>query len=511
MQPHLVVGHFHLRPGGVRRVIETALPQVVERGGFSAVTLASGEEVDAAWLGRVAASLGGVPLHVHVHGGMSYWRPDCGADDLAAACTGLLARCGGERAVLWTHNLALGRNAPLAHAWARAASATGAVFLSHHHDFFFDNRWARWPDIVRSGFADLRAAAEALLPAGPRTVHLAINRADHRLLSEGFGGRAAWLPNPVRLSGNAGDGRSARSWLAGRTGHEGPFWLMPCRLLRRKNIAEAVLLARWLRPEVRVVTTGRASSADEEPYRQLLVREAARSGWPLDLSVLEGAADGPEVADLIAGAEAVLFTSMQEGFGLALIEAAVARRPLVARALPNVMPDLLAMGLRGAVTYDDVLIPWELLDAKAEKVRQMKAWVFWIEGLPPEARSLACEPKPLDTGPERAVGFSRLTVAGQMEVLSRPPDDLRAALASANPLMAGWRGLDSCLPPAELEPAAAAMLSPARFAEDFLGAIDRAREAPPPPRGASWRTMAAFLAGRLQGEGLYPALFSTAV
>ncbi|OYV85625.1 MAG: hypothetical protein B7Z73_13210, partial [Planctomycetia bacterium 21-64-5] len=38
-------------------------------------------------------------------------------------------------------------------------------------------------------------------------------------------------------------------WLSEQLGDDAPVWLMPCRLLRRKNLAEALLLARWLRPE----------------------------------------------------------------------------------------------------------------------------------------------------------------------------------------------------------------------------------------------------------------------
>jgi glycosyltransferase involved in cell wall biosynthesis len=42
--------------------------------------------------------------------------------------------------------------------------------------------------------------------------------------------------------------------------------------------------------------------------------------------------------------EAVLLTSIQEGFGLPYLEAAAARRPLVARALPNIAPDCASSG-----------------------------------------------------------------------------------------------------------------------------------------------------------------------
>src|SRR5437773_5648698 len=47
----LVIAHYHLRPGGVRRVIELATPHIVRAFGdaITAVTLASGEAPDPKW------------------------------------------------------------------------------------------------------------------------------------------------------------------------------------------------------------------------------------------------------------------------------------------------------------------------------------------------------------------------------------------------------------------------------------------------------------------------------
>ena len=508
----LFVAHYHLRPGGVRRVIETALPAVVARGEVESVTLVTGEPPAPEWLQRVRQSVGRVPLAVEVHREFLYFSELSPApDDLAARlgklCTGLLARAG-EHAVLWVHNLALGRSVPVASGWARAAASTGAVFLSHHHDFFFDNRWLRWPEMRGSGLADLAEAAAAVFPAGGRTAHLAINRADHALLAGGFADRAIWMPNPViPPQHHRGAEQEARRWLQARTGEEAPYWLLPCRLLRRKNIAEAVLLARWLRPGARVVTTGAPTSIDEEPYDRWLRGASLRHSWPLDLSVMAGRSDAPAVSALMAGAEAVLLTSLQEGFGLPYLEAAVARRPLMARALPNVLPDLLLLGLQTPSTYADVMVPAGLFDHAAERVRQRMLWENWRAALPPEVQDLAGEPWQPD-GADGLVGFNRLTSTAQEEVLARPAGDTVAVLSEANPSLARWRGAGPDLPTALLTDEAAAALSPERFAEGFWSAVERAASASPPASGASQRVMRAFLAERLRGDNLYPLVFS---
>jgi len=509
---HLVVSHYHLRPGGVRRVIETALPPVIARGGFSSVVLAAGEAPDPVWLQRLRAALGGVPLTVEVRPEFLYWSElatNSGgpAGRWDTECTALLGRADG-RTVLWVHNLALGRNAPLAAAWARAAERTGAVMLSHHHDFFFDNRWIRWPEMVASGAGDLATAAQAVFPGGARTVHLAINRADHALLAAGFGRRAMWLPNPVTPPRHrAGEEVAARAWLAARTGFHGPCWLLPCRLLRRKNIAEAVLLARWLQPGARVVTTGGPTSVDEDACAARLHAAARAGGWPLDLAVLAGVADAPPVSALIAAAEAVVLTSLQEGFGLPYLEAAAAGRPLVARSLPNVLPDLLSLGLRAPLVYNDVMVPHGLFDVHRERDHQRRLHRRWRAVLPATVRDLAGEPMLLG-GSGDTVPFSRLTMTGQEEVMCRATADLRTALGAANPEVDAWRGAGPPWPDAGFAAGAAGALSPAQFAEAFEAAVAAADRDTPPPAGAPEKVMRAFVADRLRGENLYPMLFA---
>jgi glycosyltransferase involved in cell wall biosynthesis len=508
----LVVSHYHLRPGGVRRVIETALPALAATGEFTGITLATGEAPEEAWSRRLGEALGGLPLRVEVRREFLYWSEiaPVGTDfpaQLDNAATDLLARAGGEHAILWVHNLALGRNAPLAVAWSRAVAATGATFLLHHHDFFFDNRWIRWPEMQAAGLPSLEEAARAVFPDGPRTAHLAINRADHRLLASGFGSRARWLPNPVTTPRHAAAGeREARAWLAGRTGSDTPYWLLPCRLLRRKNMAEALLLLRWLRPGARLVTTGGPTSADEQPYAARL-REAVRQHhWPLQLAVLAGRDDAPPVSALIAGAEAVVLSSLQEGFGLPYLEAASAGRPLVARALPNVLPDLVGMGLRAPTVYREIMVPRDLFDGEGERTRQRALWSRWRDALPAEVQSLAGEPAVLASD-EVLVPFSRLTLTAQEEVLGHPDARLQTVLDEANPDLRSWPRGGEGWPASGFGEEAAAALSPSRFAENFLAAMEAADRAVPTPGDAPQKVLASFLQDRLRGDNLYPLVF----
>ena len=512
----LIVAHYHLRPGGVRRVIETALPPIAGAGRIDRVVLAVGEPPDEAWLQRLRATLLGTPLEVRIHPEFVYWSEQhVSVAELSRSldeiCERLLMECGGAEAIVWAHNLGLGRNIPLSRAWADAARRSGSILVSHHHDFFFDNRWNRWHEMRDSGTASLAEAAEAVFPTGGRCVHVVINRADYRCLKTGFGGHAVWMPNAVTPARHtAAEEESATSWMAARIGTRASYWLLPCRLLRRKNIAESVLLARWLRPEARVVTTGAPTSHEELGYAEGLREAAASHRWNLDLSILAGVSSHPPISALIAKAEAVLLTSLQEGFGLPYLEAASGARPLLARSLPNVLPDLISMGLQAPLAYGEVLVPPDVFDSKRETHHQRALWNNWRSVLPDDAQEF-CELPTFLRHPEDPVPFSRLSFKAQEEILSRSAADLDSILSSLNPSLARLRADAGKFTPATLDASGSETLSPARFGENFHAAVKVAASATPIPTEASGRALRAFLRDRLTSSNLYPLLFSTAL
>ena len=498
----LVVVHYHWRPGGVRRVIETALPALARRGFFSRVTLAGGEAPDETWLASLRAAMGEVALEAKVFPSFGYRTAPPASPPVGEVhedCARLLAGERGDTTV-WAHNLALGRNAPLASALAGVAERGDAVLLSHHHDVLFDNRWGHWESVQADGFGDLRSLAEAFFPAGPRIAHLCVNRSDHALIEQELGARAVYLPNPVVLA-ETRDGVEA---VAGRSSGQGQgvmtsgrFWLMPCRLMRRKNIAEAVLLARWFAPGTQVVTTGGTASPEERDYASRLADAASLSGWPLRLSVLPAKAGASCVMAWMAQADAVVSTSLREGFGLTAYEACLAGRPLLARATA----DLSASALPGAVLYDDVMVPDELYDRAAEVKRQELLWERWRKSLPLPARDWAGRPALLD-GTSGPAAFSRLTLRAQTELLTHPDDVLCAELDRLNPVLA--KRSQSGLP--ATVPMDGESFTAEKFSERFIVGLERAEVEDCRDARASMRVLEAFLAARLAGDNFYPLL-----
>ena len=293
----LLILHHHLRPGGVRRVIELATPHLVahwpER--VRAVLLATGEAPDPAWLRAFRERLHGTRVKVIVEPAFGY------VSELALDARSirrrvvdgimeLLPQAMRDDCLVWAHNLGLGRNLYLARELTFTCRCVGLPLIAHHHDWWFENRWHHFAAMREPGFRTLRAVASAVLAASPRICHVAINHADAAVLEKHFPGLAGWLPNPVEPVPQMPAARleAARAWLRELLGEDAPVWLLPCRLLRRKNIAEALLLTRWLRPEAWLVTTGGVSSAEEQAYADALAAAAQMHGWRLRLGILNG-------------------------------------------------------------------------------------------------------------------------------------------------------------------------------------------------------------------------------
>jgi len=516
----LVIVHYHLRPGGIRRVIELATPCLIQhfKGRIQKVIIVTGEANDAGWNKHFKSVLNGVPLEIRCEAAFGYLSEQklpvaTVRHRLRAAFRRLLATDEKQNCVVWAHNLGIARNLFLARELIRACADRRAQLVAHHHDWWFDNRWIRWPELRRSGFRTLHGIARTLFPPVASLHHVAINQCDARILERHFPGHAGWLPNlteRVALPAKS-QLRAARKWLGRKLGDpDAPVWVLPCRLLRRKNVAEALLLARWLRPEAWLVTTGGVSSADEMAYADSLAVAARRHRWRLRLGILRDAGtSAPSVAELLSASEAVMLTSIQEGFGLPFLEAAAAGRPLIARKLPNVAPDLEQFGFRFPQYYDELLVSPALFDWSAERRRQTGAFREWKAGLPREGRLRAGKPHLLTASVDEAVPFSRLTLTAQLEVLAQPVEHSWGVCAPLNRFLDVWkkRASNGRLRTTVWPEKSSRWLSGPAYARRFAEIVQRPTSAALDP-AAGRAAQAQFIHERLDTQNLFPLLWS---
>lgn len=517
---HLVVVHYHYRPGGVRRVVELGLSALARHAParWQSVVLAGGEAPEAAWLEQLQRRWTPVPVQVCVERALGYVAETRASAAVLRArlrkfWTRLFDGLSDQPVVVWAHNLGLGRNVLLARELLQACRRRGIRLVSHHHDWWFEHRWDRWAELRRSGVGSFRKVAETVLAAHPEVRHVVINRRDARVLRSALNGQVGWLPNPMPPLApvSAPEVSAARRWLEEQQATRGrPVWLVPCRLLRRKNLAEAILVTRWLRPDACLLTTGGVSSKAENSYAHTLRTAVRRHRWPVWLGALEEAgARAPGVYALMRAAEVVVLTSVLEGFGLPYLEAAVVGRPLIARAVTHVVPDLRLLGFHFPQMYRDVWIPTASFDWTAEVRRQRRLFDHWYRQLPAGLRRALALRFPWDERPApRVVAFSSLTLTGQLEVLAQPPEESWARCAPWNPRLEAWqrriagKGLEVTAWPAEAD----RWLGPAGYARRWWRLVQGRGTAPGP--GASLRAQQALLEKTLASALRHPLLWA---
>ena len=421
----LVVFHYHDRPGGVRQVISRGLPLLVERlDRVSEVFLLMGEVTDPDWVKGLEVSLSGVPLRLVTHRDFGYLS---GRDQvLAGEAVEQVHEClSGPDVLVWAHNLSVGRNVPLLRYLPDWCAAAGASLWLHHHDWWWDGRWARWADWQASGLTDLEEALEYSVPVGSHIRHWCVNQADLAWLQIRAGATAQWVGNPLpELEGpDKSEVQAAHDWLQS-LGRGRRLWLAPVRALRRKNLAEALLLAQQQDEPTCLVTTGGPSSPAEVPAWESLCAAAARHHWPLVPAVLAqgaricnpprctGLSSIPSLTAILSASGVIAMPSLQEGFGLPYLEAAALEKPLLARALPDVSANLKALGCALPGTYNKLPVAPGSFDAAKESIRLAGRWALLRSSLPEILR--------MDLEPIQAVegtDFGCLSLEAQMEVL----------------------------------------------------------------------------------------------
>jgi glycosyltransferase involved in cell wall biosynthesis len=514
---NLVVVHYHLRPGGVRRIIELALPHIAQTtpNPLAAIVLATGEKPENDWCETVTRSLPRTPVRFFCEPAFRYLSeqrssPEVIRRRVRSALEKLAEAFSPVETLFWAQNLALGRNLILSDELAKLSARSGLALLSHHHDLWFENRWARWTEMRACGFRSLAAVARASFAAKARVCHVTINRLDYAVLSKHLGSQAKCLPNLSERGGRPSRARvrAARDWLKSHLGDDCPAWIFPTRFLRRKNLAEAVLLTRWLCPEGWFVTTAGVSSREERHYAQRLESTALRGKWKTRFRVLDSNNSAPPIGDIVMASEVMLLTSAQEGFGLPYLEAAVFGKPLIARHLPNVVPDLLELGFSFPHLYEEILIAPDLLNLKNERTRQQKLWREWKAAMPSLCRRLAKRPVLLTLSPSEPIPFSRLTLTAQLEVLAIAPEESWQTCLQTNPFLREWRALGQArrLEAVRWPKTADKEIGGRAYASRFWDAVANIPQRPVRARAVE-RAQRDSIAQRLKKSFLYPILF----
>ena len=320
--------HFHLRAGGVTRVVELACEALCREGWD--VLVVSGEEAPPGCrveAGRVAV----VPE-------LGYDRGAGETEALREGVEGAMRRrWGGAVAeVVHTHNHALGKNFALPGVvaeWARE----GRALVLQLHDFAENGRPGNYARLLGE-LGGREGVRRVLYPMGGRVGYAVLNRADlGRLERAGLTAGGYLLANPVSLP-EGGEAVRAEEFGAER------LVVYPTRGIRRKNVGEAVLWGMWAEGGERVVLTGAPEKGEDVRRYAEWKAFAETEGLPV---TFDGQGEsGRRLVDLLAGAEVCLTTSVAEGFGMAFLEPWLGGKAVTGRDLPGVTGDFREAGVR---------------------------------------------------------------------------------------------------------------------------------------------------------------------
>ena len=379
----LVIVHYHLLPGGVCSAVKNSLVALDQAGWLSkrSVKILTGRRAGIDEF-RMFLDQRGLEVQIEVDARLDYservW-PDRNAfwqeaSDLAH----WFLQHVDDASLFWAHNPTLGKNALVTAGLMTAAqkavsSGVQHRFLYHIHDFAECGRLWNLKNLRRC-WGD--GGLDDFYPVCRNVSYGVLNKADsQRLAQAGIPRENIFvLPNaiPFIRPERGKDKRSISKYLQGYAQVSGyqfeygrPWWTLPIRLIRRKNVVEALLLAAIAEDSPQLLITLDANSEPERPYAEAVKnlfrkgKHAAVVGFGHELVGSSFSFD-----DLLLASDVVVSTSLLEGFGFTFLEGANRGRPLIGRNLPDVTSDFTDAGFPVTALYDQLLVP---IDSQTRK------------------------------------------------------------------------------------------------------------------------------------------------
>ena len=403
---HIVIFHYHLQPGGVTEVVTSMRRALLTHApSVDRVTLVCGSEENVDAIRSAVESIEGSPPTIDVLTEIGYKTrqslarydpgdsaPETGTDggetggrdtairgpigqvDSESVARGaselsrriaatLLERYGGNDTIWWVHNHHLGKNPAFTRAlYDVAAAHQDQRIVLHIHDFPECGRYANLRFLRAAGLGEL-------YPNLPNLTWVVINSRDQRLLTNAGIPIVYHLPNPVETADSSTAVADDRAEIRRRLGYafgtefpmfdpEAPLLLYPIRTIRRKNVLEAGLITTLLPDPANLVVTLPGVSHQEKNY-SAMVEHAYRDGLIRGLWGIGRRLDEASVSfgELQGGADAIVSSSVQEGFGFQYIAPLLLGVPLIARRL-DILADVEPLHAdRPHVLYDEVRVP----------------------------------------------------------------------------------------------------------------------------------------------------------
>ncbi len=448
---NLAILHYHLQSGGVTQVIVNHLWSLNAVGGSSNLRIAvlHGGRADG-WPADLAEQLPGIEVSLHAIQGLGYDTGAPAAAQLAGAISRTLKGCGfaADETVIHVHNHALGKNVSLPGALHELAG-DGFAQLLQTHDFAEDFRPVNYQRLSSALAPDQPEALPAILYPQANAIHYAVlNGRDQSVLRRAgvVQDHLHLLPNPISAPGQLPARQQARDrlreMLSVPTGQR--YFLYPVRCIRRKNIGETLLWSLLSEGRATIGLTLAPTNPVELPSYERWKRLSAE--LQLDCRFEAGGPDGLGFLENLAAADAMLTTSVAEGFGMVFLETWLVGRPLVGRDLPEITSDFVTAGICLNQLAPRLWVPLQMVGEAAFRAQLMDAYrrvcTDFGQSFPGSAVLAGLVDRII---PEGKVDFAMLASSQQAEVvrLAHGQAEHRETIRQLNPRIADSFALES--------------------------------------------------------------------
>ena len=424
----LVIVHHHLNRGGVTQVIQNHLRALAagpaEQRPESVLILHDGQQE-----GWNPSSAEGLAVRMLIEPRLAYDRPDAKAEPelLAGVLLAHLEQEGlsPDETLVHVHNHSLGKSVSLPGALCRL-SAAGWKLLLQVHDFAEDNRPANYAHLANGLSKEPKRLGELLYPQANHLHYATLTHHDAELLKVAGvdSHRVHPLPNPAAEFSGPPTAEEAQARVFPKLGmSQGQrLFAYPVRGIRRKNLGEMLLLAALASErEVFAVTLAPKNPSELKSFSRW-EELADRLNLPCRFGT--GGRYGLAFTDTLAASEALLTTSVAEGFGMVFLEAWLAGRPLVGRDLPWITDEFRESGMRLDTLWRSLPVPLELLDLPSTRdaLAETHRGACRAYGVDPlSTAELLVEIDSLTSG--GAIDFARLTPDQQAGLIERVATD----------------------------------------------------------------------------------------
>lgn len=340
----IVIVHYHLRPGGVTSVIYQQVDAIRRAFPHAEVMLLVGEKPHS----KRAVSYKVVKE-------LNYFEPSSQEEALKVEkviAKSFLNEITDKETIFHFHNPTLGKNPSLTAVIQIVIDKKIPVFMYCHdfsedrpHNHKINKIYAKWCSIHVDTF---------LYPDKYNVTYLTINSYDAS--RDQFKGlkksKVTLLPPPVQKLEKPVHHRGELScWLNIDSNKEWLFY--PIRAIKRKNIAEVLLLAILDNLEKQWLIAREPINPQEKDWYQQIV-DLSKS---LHLPIIFDAANIVDFIDLMYSSDKIVTTSIKEGFGMAFLEPWYIEKPVIGRELPTVVDDMRYVGVLQDYLYSSLLVP----------------------------------------------------------------------------------------------------------------------------------------------------------